>query len=234
MLTFAIAGAVAAALVVVGIRRRGTLRREIERRGWGYRQRDDELAGTWTMPPFAHLASPADSHLPPPLRTVRVEEVITWSVAGSVAHSMVVTETAGVDQMAPTSTHHVVALHTRQQLPRTIVRAGVDVYVLPAYDGLHRVLEPKRWTRNGVMSVLSDDPDAAARLPLDRVADDLGIDGQLHLVTDGDWIYAYRSGSASLWRIDQMLVAVQKVARGIRPTRWPGEDDPSSYVYGAV
>jgi hypothetical protein len=234
MLPLAIAGALAVALVLVRVRRRGTLRREIERRGWGYRPRDDELARTWTMPPFAHLTSPADAHLPPPLRTVRVDEVITWSVGGSVAHSMTVTVTVGADQMAPTSTHHVVALHTRQRLPRTIVRAGIDVYVLPAYDGLQRVLEPKRWTRHGVMSVLSEDPDAAAALPLDRVAADLGADGQLHLVTDGDWIYAYRSGDANLWRIDQLVVTVQKLARGIRPTRWPDQNDASSFVYGAV
>ena len=67
-----------------------------------------------------------------------------------------------------------------------------------------------------------------------RKSADLGIDARVTVVTDGDWIYAYRPGRPSLHRIDTMITTVQKLARGIRPTRWPGPENPSSYVYGAV
>lgn len=232
MIKLAIAGAVAIAWVVLGLRRRGTLRREVARRGWRYVAQDDALARTWTMPPFAHLRSPADAQFPHPTRVVQVSEVVTFLESGSTAYSMLVSEGPGDGPSA--STHHLVALHTRQGLPRTIARAGIDVYVLPAYEGLHRVLEPKHWTRGGIISILSEDPDTARRFPFDRLTRDLSVDSALTVVADGDWIYAYRPGRPTLSRIDAMIVTVQKLARGIDGTRWPGPENPHANVYGAV
>lgn len=234
MLQLAIAGAVAAGVVIVQVRRRGTLKRRVEQRGWRYLERDDELASTWRMPPFAHVRTPGDPEIELS-RTVQVSEVATFTESGSTTHSMAVTEIErSGSEVVSSVTHHVVALHTRQQLPRTIARAGIDVYVLPSYEGLSRVREPVHRTRSGLVSILSEDPATARTLPFDRITNDLGIDARITVVTDGDWIYAYRPGKPHLHRIDSMMVVVQKLARAIRPTRWPGPDNPASYVYGAV
>lgn len=233
MIGLAVVGAIVVVSVVAWARRRGTFEREVAKRGWLYRPLDDELATTWTMPPFARLRTPNDFGGDPE-RVVRVSEVVTFVESGSTALSMMVTEGYPGEREDQVLAHHVVALHTRQGLPRTIARCGIDVYVLPAYEGLQRVREPVRRTRAGVVSILSDDPATATGLPFDRIAADLRIDSRLTVVTDGDWIYAYRPGPPHLFRLDSMIATVQKLARGIAPTRWPGPENPSSYVYGAL
>lgn len=234
MVPVAVVAALVAAAVLGWVRRRGTLQRGVLARGWDYRDRFDQLASSFTMPPFVHLPEPgeAESHVE---RWVRVTEVVTFIESGSIAHSMVVTDMLG-DTESPelVGSAHVVALHTRQRLPRTIVRAGIDVYELPTYEGLQRVLKPRHATPTGVLSVLSDDPGVAGMLPLDRVSQDLWSGGGLTLVTDGDWVYAFQPGAARLDAIDSMMVTVQKLARGYRGVRWPGPDAPGGQVYGAV
>lgn len=233
MIAAAVVGAIGVVSVVAWLRRRGTFEREVTKRGWRYQAHGDELATTFTMPPFVHLASFGDGDFMPS-RTVSVVDVVTFLVSGSTALSMTVTEVRHSDQQVlGTSTHHVVALHTRQGLPRTIARAGIDVYVLPAYEGLERVRDPELRIPGGRLALLSEDPGIAGTMPFDRLGRELALDRQLTVVTDGDWIYAYRPGAATVWRLDAMMVVVEKLARGIRPTRWPAPDSPAARVYGA-
>jgi hypothetical protein len=215
------------------LRASASLRDHAMSHGWAFQERDDELATTFTLPPFVDLPAPATPSIPPELRSVRVRDVARFAVARSQALAFTVDDVVGADETL-TTTYQVVALHTRQHLPRTMMRAGIDVYVLPSYDGMPRLREPRRRTRGGVLSIISAEPARAASLPFDALVRDLGLDHQLTIAADGDWMYAYRPAVPAPWRIEAMLTTLQKLARGIASPRWPSEEAPPSYVYGAI
>lgn len=230
MIKLAIGLAVAAIAIINRVRAHGAMRRHATANGWAYTPRADELAGPFTLPPFVALPSFGVAPMPESVRDRQVLDAVRFMVRGSVATAFTFVEGVG-DQLR---SHMVVALRTDQRLPRTMIRAGIDVYVLPAYEGMNRVTEPKIWVRNGILSILSEDPRATETLPVRAVRTDLELDQRMTFVADGDWLYAYRPGKVKPWRIEQMLRTLQVFARDVEQPRWPGPDEPTRYVYGAV
>lgn len=215
----ALAVVAAAAGVVGGLRARGSMRRHAQAHGWLYSEQDDALAAAWTLPPFAHPPAPGDLDTGPVRRNARMRQVARFVVEGSEAAALTFEHTHG----DVVNRYQVAALRTGQGLPRTMLRAGIDAFVLPGYAGLHRVREPRVQVRNGVLAVLSEDPRAVETLPVRSVA-------------DGDWLYAYRPTPGPPWRAEAMIDVLRRFARAVGEPRWPREDPgaPSTYVYGAV
>lgn len=205
------------------------MRKHAEARGGSFQERSDELATTFTLPPFVDLPEPAA--VLPAYRPVRVFDVAQFATSGSQTMAMRVEVSDG---SAEPPTYQVVALHTRQHLPRTMVRAGIDVYVLPGYEGMHRIRTPKRWVRGGILSIISAEPDRAADLPYDAISRGLAEDRMATFVADGDWLYVFRPGAPATWRIAPMLVTLEQFARAIENPPWPTGEGPPSYVYGQV
>lgn len=241
MLPLAIAGAVIVGAAVL-VARRKDVRGHALARGWDWRPRDDELPTTWTLPPFTELRSP--HHDPPPQRrSTYAENVCRFTVQGSTAMSMTLVETiygavperAGqrMDDSSVQRTH-VVAIWTRQHLPRTMIRHGIDVYALPVHEGLHRVRDTGRVPGRGVLAVTSADPVLARTLPLRSIAQGLEAITSTTLVADGDWVYAYRPGDQQIRHVDVMIEVIERLARGVPGRRWPVLGESSSGVYGAV
>lgn len=228
----ALAVVAAAAGVVGGLRARGSMRRHAQAHGWLYSEQDDALAAAWTLPPFAHPPAPGDLDTGPVRRNARMRQVARFVVEGSEAAALTFEHTHG----DVVNRYQVAALRTGQGLPRTMLRAGIDAFVLPGYAGLHRVREPRVQVRNGVLAVLSEDPRAVETLPVRSVSGDLAVDRQLTVVADGDWLYAYRPTPGPPWRAEAMIDVLRRFARAVGEPRWPREDPgaPSTYVYGAV
>lgn len=230
MIRVAIALAVVVIAIINRVWARGAMRRHATGYGWAYSPRADELAGPFTLPPFVALPSFGVTPMPESVREQQVRDAVRFMVQGSEATAFTFVETIADQQRS----HMVVALRTAQRLPRTMIRAGIDVYVLPAYEGMHRVTEPKVWVRNGLLSILSEDPRATETLPIRAVRTDLELDQRMTLVADGDWLYAYRPGRARPWRIEPMLRTLRVFARDVEQPPWPGPENPTRHVYGAV
>lgn len=105
--------------------------------------------------------------------------------------------------------------------------AGIDVYSLPLYQGMHRVREPQLPLRHGVVSIISEDPDRAAALPYETLARDVWRDHGLTFAADGDWIYLFRRGDPSAVQMESMLLALQRFARAIDHPRSPSPLGPT-------
>lgn len=224
-----VAGVVVGAALVRKFLTTPTMRKHAETHGWAFQGRDDELATTFTLPPFVDLPEPAT--VLPAFRPARVLDVARFPTSGSQTLAMRV-ELGDAGSEPPT--FQVVALHTRQHLPRTMVRAGTDVYVLPGYEGMHRIRTPKRWVRGGLLSIISAEPDRASDLPYEAISRALAEDRQLTFVADGDWLYVHRPGVPAPWRIAALLVTLEQFARAIEDPAWPSDEGPPSYVYGQI
>ncbi len=129
-----------------------------------------------------------------------------------------------------------VPLALTKRLPRTMLRRGPDVYVLPSYDGLRRIRDPRITAGGSVLAIISEDADAVQILGLEEASDILGQPGlrKATLVADGDWIYVYLSGVQRPARIGAMLDAIDQLARAVPGRRWPIPGETHTSVYGAV
>jgi hypothetical protein len=227
-----IAGVIAAAAIVRKVASRASTNSRAATEDAVPQQHDDELVGLFTLPPFVDLPAPGhltDSATP---RRVDVQDLSRFWVRGSKALACTLETFAGgsLEGVA----YQVVALHTRQQLPRTMIRAGIDVYSLPAYEGMVRLREPAPTLRRGVMAIVTTAPTEAAGLPFDSLASDLSLDPQLTVALDGDWLYAYRGGPLQRWRIEPILLTLQRFARAVENPPWPRADETRPYIYGQV
>lgn len=229
-----VAGAVVATATVMRLRARRDVRVHATRNDWIHVERDDDLASTWSLPPFVRLRSPSTAAEYRP--TIEIHDVSRFGLQGALALAFeaVVAMTDGGDTTRVS--YQVVAIRTYQGLPRTMVRRGPDVYELPSYEGLGRVREPRIAARNGVLSVVSEDPDAVRHLGLREIADyaDAWGLGRATLVADGDWIYVFVDGGQRARRIEPMLDAVARLARAVPGKQWPVPGETHTSVYGAV
>lgn len=228
---------VAVVVEVIRRARNANVARYARARGWDYVERDDELGSTWTLPPFVDLRTPLAPGVASPENRPRpvVRDVLRFHVDGSPALSFQHDVISHVGDSS-IQMNHVVAIWTRQGLPRTVVRQGIDTYEVPAYEGLQRVREPKVRTRAGELAIVSEDPDAVATLGLEEIAPWFELTGRISratLMTDGDWVLLVRSSGQSSSAIEPMVDFLRRFARDLPGGEWPIPSEVPD-VYGAI